>query len=487
MFLRPQYRFIAPAALYGGGSILQEDYTAASTLTWLTHTRSGHAMMFDSTGKLTFAPANILYYSNDPTQTSKWDKLSLTSVTGDGTNGWLLLPNGTSTSEHGIYAYSYATATDTSIFSVDVKPSGYNYCSLRLDAASGGIAFTLTGSGTAGTPVGSVTGGITALADGWYRIWCKGATVSFAVRIYVTTDTSLGGTGTPSTAFSGDGSSGLLIRKAQLEPVTYETSPRTYNATGASVYYGPRFDYNPVGPAARGLLIEGSRTNSLTYSNNFSNAAWTKNNVTISQNVTGIDGTTSAWTMTDDATSGEHRIYAAYTANNAASIQIVAKAGSASYISISPTGAADKSATFNLSDGTVYASAAGTASTVSLGNGFYLLKFENFAATTNYCIINMGTTGANAATAASYSGSGSTVIIQNCQEEIGAFCTSYIPTTTASVARAADSVAAALYTSDSVSYYAREVSDLSQFNTTLNPFSNVSSESDVWIEKVTKP
>lgn len=57
----------------------------------------------------------------------------------------------------------------------------------------------------------------------------------------------------------------------------------------------PRFDYNPVTLACKGLLIEEARTNILTYSEQFDNAAWAKLNVTVSaNNTTSPDGTLNA-------------------------------------------------------------------------------------------------------------------------------------------------------------------------------------------------
>jgi hypothetical protein len=52
----------------------------------------------------------------------------------------------------------------------------------------------------------------------------------------------------------------------------------------------PRFDYDPVTLAARGLLTEGARTNIALHSRDFTQAAWVKTNITAALNVTGIDG-----------------------------------------------------------------------------------------------------------------------------------------------------------------------------------------------------
>ena len=69
-----------------------------------------------------------------------------------------------------------------------------------------------------------------------------------------------------------------------------------YVPTTSAAVYGPRFDYDPVTLAAKGLLIEEQRSNSLTYSEQFDNAAWTKQaNVTITVNsIASPDGTITA-------------------------------------------------------------------------------------------------------------------------------------------------------------------------------------------------
>jgi hypothetical protein len=66
-----------------------------------------------------------------------------------------------------------------------------------------------------------------------------------------------------------------------------------YNSAGNLVEVGsnvPRFDYDPVTLAARGLLTEGARTNIALHSRDFTQSAWVKTNITAALNVTGIDG-----------------------------------------------------------------------------------------------------------------------------------------------------------------------------------------------------
>ena len=67
----------------------------------------------------------------------------------------------------------------------------------------------------------------------------------------------------------------------------------------------PRFDYDPATFQARGLLIEGSSSNIALHSRDFTQAAWSKTNITAALNVTGISGVTnSASRLTATAANG---------------------------------------------------------------------------------------------------------------------------------------------------------------------------------------
>jgi hypothetical protein len=67
----------------------------------------------------------------------------------------------------------------------------------------------------------------------------------------------------------------------------------------------PRFDYDPATLEARGLLIEGGMTNIALHSRDFTQAAWSKTNITAALNVTGIDGVAnSASRLTATASNG---------------------------------------------------------------------------------------------------------------------------------------------------------------------------------------
>ena len=64
----------------------------------------------------------------------------------------------------------------------------------------------------------------------------------------------------------------------------------------------------------RGVLIEGSRTNLLTYSQEFDNAGWTEQRTTVTANaVTAPDGTTTAETMLETVDNGNHAVFQTIT------------------------------------------------------------------------------------------------------------------------------------------------------------------------------
>jgi hypothetical protein len=99
------------------------------------------------------------------------------------------------------------------------------------------------------------------------------------------------------------------IYAATASAVTYETAPRAADQviTTSAAYYGPRFNFTYNGSAwtQSGLLIEETRANVALYSRDLTNAAWSKTNITAALNMTGIDGVAnSASRITASAANG---------------------------------------------------------------------------------------------------------------------------------------------------------------------------------------
>jgi hypothetical protein len=73
-----------------------------------------------------------------------------------------------------------------------------------------------------------------------------------------------------------------------------------YQKTGATACGFPRLEKDPATGLWCRLVEPLARTNKLPRSNNFGAAAWgSVNGASAAQNITGLDGTTSAWTVTD--------------------------------------------------------------------------------------------------------------------------------------------------------------------------------------------
>ena len=211
---------------------------------------------------------------------------------------------------------------------------------------------------------------------------------------------------------------------------------------GANV---PRFDYDPVTLAAKGLLIEEQRTNLLTYSEQFDNAAWSKIFCTITANsTTAPDGSTNADTFVEsvDSVAQGHYVYQSptLTASQAYTISCYAKPiASNRLFRLTITDSASTTialTTFNLTTGTIFSTSVGTASITPVGNGWYRLTATG----------TVGASGSGLLVFASkslsnldYIGDGSSVaFLWGAQLEAGSFATSYIPAVASQVTRSAD-------------------------------------------------
>lgn len=215
-----------------------------------------------------------------------------------------------------------------------------------------------------------------------------------------------------------------------------------------------RYDHNPSTGAPKGALIEVAATNLLLNSEAITEATWGKVDVTTSANVIAApNGTTTADKLIEAATTGVHYIFGQSGISTAQTytFTVFAKAAERSrvMVQLSDFTLEARAASFDLSAGTIlFTDAAGSvwtnisSSIEAYAGGWYRLRLtgtKSASGTANVAIslISSGTT-------TLYAGDGTSgVHIWGAQLEVGPYATSYIPTTSATVTRAADSVSIA--------------------------------------------
>ena len=205
-----------------------------------------------------------------------------------------------------------------------------------------------------------------------------------------------------------------------------------------------RFDHNPTTGESLGLLVEEQRTNLLLRSEEFDNASWTQNNITVSaNNTTAPNGLTTAEKIAETSANNEHNALQAVTvaSNTSYTLTCYAKKGERNILALSPTapGVSNYYTWFNLDTGTIGTSASGNTATItSVGNGWYRCSISRTTGASQTTInVKLGIS--NADSTSSYTGDGTSgIYLWGAQLEAGSFPTSYIPTTSATVTRSAD-------------------------------------------------
>ena len=209
----------------------------------------------------------------------------------------------------------------------------------------------------------------------------------------------------------------------------------TFEPWDITTLYQDRAGTTPVTAAGHwvGLRLDKSkqtyfepRRNLLTYTEQFNNAAWTKENITVTENTAiAPNGTTTATKIIETTATAEHKVFQPQTvlANTNYTITCYMKAGERTKAYIRDGWATGFNALFDLSNGTIISSLGGTASITSVGNGWYRCQF---VMSTTATTLRPDFGPANAANSRNYTGDGiSGIYIWGAQLELGSTATAY--------------------------------------------------------------
>jgi hypothetical protein len=201
----------------------------------------------------------------------------------------------------------------------------------------------------------------------------------------------------------------------------------------------PRLNWDDSCPS---LLLEPQRTNLSTYSEDFSNSAWTKGSLTVSSNTTvAPDGTLTADSVTPNATTNAIRLYQAHTTSATDySLSFFVKSNGRQYIQLLFGGVLSAVySNFDLVNGTVTAGTSGAGKIEDYNNGWYRISLKASLNAGSDQIYLWSIDSGSAARGSTSTGNGTDgYYVWGSQFEQGKYPTSYIKTINLSVTRLVD-------------------------------------------------
>ena len=331
------------------------------------------------------------------------------------------------------------------------------------------ISFTIS-TKTFDNPYGYIsTYGYTDCGNGWLRVW-----IVFTTPVTSSISWGINLLNGSATAYTSDGYSGIYLWGAQLEagafPTSFVTAPPTFTGRASTATYldsngvlqtaasgvarNNAYDYDEDGVLRPvGLLLENSATNLVPYSEGFD--TWGKSSITVPSSTVIAPNSGFARKLVANAGSKLNSYVAGtyYTvASGSYCFSIYAKRGEFDQIRIRISDVVTSESTslvVSLINGTVIAAPANTASfdavsyTVKpMKDGWYRLSVYGHTLTTNQLQPGIFAYDSVASVGDGTSG----VYIWGAQLETGSYATSYIPTTSAQVTRAADTSTSAQVT-----------------------------------------
>lgn len=379
-----------------------------------TATRATTATRVNSAGLVDLVPYNLVQYS-EQFENAAWSKFNTTisanaTTAPDGTlTADKLIPNTTLGIHNAAQAFTLQNVTYTA--SVYAKKEGYS--ALRINFISSGSTFVSVNldTGVIASAGGSIylSSSITNVGNGWHRI-----TMTFTAPVGANSLSFINENPVGTINFAGDGTSGIYIWGAQL---VEGTSARDYLRTETRLNI-PRIDYS-LG-SCPSILVEPQRTNLVTWSEDYS-STWGSNFASITKNLISPSGLTNASTIVN-STGPSKSIFKAISvvSGNTYTFSVYVKKIS---------GAFTTSTGFRL---TSWGSAVASQTYTDLGTTLttdWIRYSHSFTATSTATVYVQ-----------IISNEVHTFGLWGAQLEAGAYATSYIPSTSASVTRNLDSI-----------------------------------------------
>ena len=403
----------------------------------LSFTRASNGTRINSAGLVEVCPWN-LFQQSETFDNATWQKSGIAVTANSAANPLTGLTNADNLVAENVtnfhYIYQPITyTTDTYTIFVYLKANGYNWFVIDSGLSNKYSYFNLS-TGVLGTAGSGATASIESVGNGWYKCGLTYAGVASSAGIYLSVRNADNGG-----SFTGNGTGGVLAYGAQLN---IGSTAKPYFPTTDRLNV-PRLTYQNGGGGCPSLLLEKQSTNLVSYSEQFDNASWTKQNTTVTANaITSPDGTTNAQKIVPNTTNGTHYIEQFVTISAVDyTYTIYAKKGEYNYLYVNAYSNSSRRTWFNLNSGTVSFNTSPNIATIeSVGNGWYRCTITNTSSGTTGAFQfgadpNNGTSNATP----SFSGDGTSgIYVWGAQHEASSYKTSYIPTTSSSATRVAD-------------------------------------------------